>query len=89
MQRRTYNPDNENQAFYRVLSNDGLTSYTAQDQLSIVWGTDSGIKDMFHPQIGRYFTRFNGRNFELNEEMRTLFPDDERALDEIYQIHSK
>lgn len=81
-------PEGEKQPFYRVLLDDASTRYTAQENLDIETNTND-MKELFHPEIGRYFTGFNGRSYELNEEMRAEFPDDERAVEEIYLIHSK
>lgn len=82
--------DGRNQPFYRVLADDRSTRYVAQANLDFVWNTEADTKDVdHHPSVGRYFTAFTGRCYELNAEMRVAFPDDERAMDEIYQRHSR
>lgn len=81
-------PKGENQPFYRVLLDDASSRYAAQENLDIERNAKD-IKESFHPQIGRYFTGFNGRCYEMNEEMREQFPDDERAVDEIHLTLSK
>lgn len=68
-----------------MLLDDESTRYTAQENLAIEWNPEIG--DMFHSEIGRHFNGFNGRYFELNDEMRARFPDDERVRDEIYVRH--
>lgn len=79
----------ENQPFYRVLADDRTTRYVAQENLDFVWNTEADIKELLHPSIGRYFIHFTGRSYELNEEMRVKYPDDECALEDIYQRHWK
>lgn len=61
----------------------GSVGHVPQEHLEIAW--DANTREIHHPQIGRYFTGFNGRYYELNEEMRLQYPEDERACDEIYR----
>lgn len=77
----------ENEPLYRVLLLDGTICYTVQENLSVESKTNPDTIETFHSEIGRYFTAFNGRNFELNDELRAAYPDDERVLDEIYLKH--
>lgn len=70
----------DRQPFYKVLVNDGTNRYAAEENLAIEWQT----KTIVHSEVGRYFTGYNGRFYELNDEIRAEYPDDEGARDGIY-----
>lgn len=78
-------PKGEKQPFYKVLVDDGSTRYAAQENLAIEWK----IQTIVHSEVGRYFTGYTGRYYELNNEIRAEYPDDEGARDEIYLKHWK
>lgn len=77
------------QPFYNVMLSNGSTRYMPQEQITIEWKTKAEIENLFSSQIGRYFTHYNGRNYELNEQMKMMYPDDQQAVDEIYRIYGK
>ncbi|KAL4223749.1 F-box protein 21 [Mactra antiquata] len=79
-------PNKDKQPFYNVLVSDGSNRYAAQENLEL----NSNCCMITHPEVGKYFTSFEGTHYKQNNENATEYPEDEeitlRLVHEHYHV---